>query len=1101
VSEKRPVDQASRDRVRTDHSHTVFVEAAAGTGKTQALVDRVVALVAHGAALRSIAAITFTEAAAAELRDRIRDALEQAAVGGDRAVDGETERERWRAALADIDDAALTTLHGFAQRILADHPLEAGLPPGFEVLDEVAAGVRFEQHWSELVQALLDDDDLADVVLQGFALGLSPDVLRQVARTLRDNYDRVAHHEPAPIALAPLDLRPLLGPLDAALGARTNCADPADKLAGHLEGVALLRDELLTVASDDLDRLDLLARWPKLTARYGQRGNWTRPVEEVRELLVAAQAGLDSVLGARRRLVVTALLERVVDWVHREAAERARTGELEFHDLLVLAREALTRDPSARAAVGERYRYLLLDEFQDTDPLQLELAALVTADAGALPTGWRGAPIEPGRLFLVGDPKQSIYRFRRADLGLYLEVSDHLAHVEVQLRQSFRSVPAVLELANDLFERLLGAAAPGTQAAPVALAPWRPELPGDAPTVAYLGDAADEGNIAEIRAVEADEIAAILARIRSEGWTVGNAHGEPRPARLDDVAILLPTRTALPALEDALERHDIPARIESQSLVFATAEVRDLLAILTAIDDPTDQIAVVAALRAPAFGCSDRNLVEFRRAGGRFDYRVAPPPDLDNDHPVVVATRHLRDLHERRWWQSVSETVTAVVAECRFLELACARRRPRDHWRRVRFFVEQARAWDDAGRPGLRGFIDWVQLQADERARAVEIVVPERDDDAVRILTVHGAKGLEFPIVIVAGLNVDPPNRQPPVLFMPDGTLEVRVGPADARVATEGYAARLEAERAHEDAERVRLLYVAMTRARDRLFVSLHRKASQRACEATRIAAHLDEVPLARLELDEPAPTARAVPSAPVPGAAGPEERVEWRAARNALLARAGRPATVAATTLAQAGQLHTPGLDDGDAGTPDERPPWQRGRAGTAVGRAVHAVLQTVDLATGAGVDETARAQALAERVPERVEEIRALVRAVLAAATIQAALASGRVWREVPVAAVIDGTVVEGFIDLLYEGPDGLVVVDYKTDRVSDDQLDTLLSKYRVQGAAYALALETALVRPVANVVFVFARPTAAVERAVDDLPAAIAEVRRRVVALTAR
>jgi ATP-dependent exoDNAse (exonuclease V) beta subunit len=1092
MTDRRPVDQSARDKVRTDHTHTLFVEAAAGTGKTQALVDRVVALVARGAPLRTIAAITFTEAAAAELRDRIRDALEIASAGDDPYVTSSVERERCATALAEIDDAALTTLHGFAQRLLGDHPLEAGLPPGFEVLDEVAAGVRFEQRWSEFVQQLLDDDTLSDLVLQGFALGLAPDVLREVARTLRDNYDRVTVVIPAPVALPPLSLPPLLDALDDSLALADHCTDPDDKLLVHLDELVGWRAELDRV-DDDLDRLDLLAHGPTLKFSQGRKGNWAGQIDVVRGRLEDAEAALDALLGERRRLVIGALLDRVVAWTHAEAAERARVGELEFHDLLVRARAVLRDDPRVRAAAGERYRYLLLDEFQDTDPIQLELAALVVAEPGALDVGWRTAPIEGGRLFIVGDPKQSIYRFRRADLGLYLDARDALPHDDVVLHQSFRSVPAVIDLANALFRRLLEAAATGTQAAPVDLVAWRDPLDGDAPVVGFLGDAVD-ANLPQVRAVEADEIARLLHRIRDEAWTVADEIAGTRPARLDDIAILLPSRTALPALEDALERHDIPARIESQSLVFATAEVRDLLAILTAVDDPTDQIATIAAMRSPAFGCSDASLVAFRRAGGRFDYRFPAPTDLGDRHPVVAAGRRLLALHEQRWWQSVSETVAAVVADGRFLELACARRRPRDHWRRIRFFVEQARAWDDAGRSGLRGFIEWVQLQADERARAVEVVVPERDDDAARILTVHGAKGLEFPIVIVAGLNVDPVTRYPAVLFGSDGILEVRVGARDAKVATEGYEARLDAERRHEEAERVRLLYVAMTRARDRLFVSLYRKATQKRCDAVRIAALLDEVPLAAIDVGDAAPPAPP-PTAPPPVV---EPRAAWQRDRDALLARASRPATVAATALARADVAEVPGLSDGDADTPDERPPWQRGRAGTAVGRAVHAVLQTIDLDTGTGLDATARAQALAERVPDREDEIRALVRAVLAAPAIRAAVASQRYWREVPVGAPVDGAVVEGFIDLLYEGADGLVVVDYKTDRVDDEHLDALLATYRVQGATYAVALEAALGRPVAEVVFVFARTRGAIERAVSDLPAARAEVRARLAAI---
>jgi ATP-dependent helicase/nuclease subunit A len=181
------------------------------------------------------------------------------------------------------------------------------------------------------------------------------------------------------------------------------------------------------------------------------------------------------------------------------------------------------------------------------------------------------------------------------------------------------------------------------------------------------------------------------------------------------------------------------------------------------------------------------------------------------------------------------------------------------------------------------------------------------------------------------------------------------------------------------------------------------------------------------------------------------------------------------------------------------EAPPWRRGRAGTALGRAVHAVLQTVDLATGDGLEATARAQALAEGIPDREGEIRALVESVLASPTIRSATAAGaRCWREVPCAAPIDGMLVEGFIDLLIEDADGFTVVDYKTDHApSDDALDAALTRYAPQGAAYALALEAVLSRPVARCVFVFARTGEAVEREVPDLMAAVSGIRAQLAA----
>ena len=183
------VDAAARDAIRDLHEATLFVEAGAGTGKTTALVERVVSLIARGRVeIRQIAAITFTEAAAGELRDRIRTRLEQSATDPVLAPD---ERERCRAALEDVDDAALSTLHGFAQRILAEHPLEAGLPPRFEVVDDVEAAVRFEERWGQFLDALVADPELEPVLLPALALGVDFDHLRRVARVLHEHYERL----------------------------------------------------------------------------------------------------------------------------------------------------------------------------------------------------------------------------------------------------------------------------------------------------------------------------------------------------------------------------------------------------------------------------------------------------------------------------------------------------------------------------------------------------------------------------------------------------------------------------------------------------------------------------------------------------------------------------------------------------------------------------------------------------------------------------------------------------------------------------------------------------------------------------------------------
>jgi len=1075
-------DQAARDQVRDAHDVSLFVEAGAGTGKTSALVARVVALVTTGRVeLRHLAAITFTEAAAAELRDRVRAELET--VAGDPR--DPAERARSETALEQLDEAALTTLHGFAHRLLSEHPFEVGLPPGFRVLEEIEASVEFEQRWAALVDELFDDTDLEATLTTWVAAGLRIVELRPIAFELCTYHDRLPPPTPPPAVPAPR-----AGDLLAALERlaqlrRERCRNDADLLAGHLDRLLPYRDAL-AAARDPLDVLEAVYTVPELKCSRGKAACWDG-VDIVRAACADAEQVRRAVLDEPRQAALALLTGRLVDFARRFADDRRREGRLWFHDLLVFARDLLRDHPDARAAAAGRYQRLLIDEFQDTDPLQIELAVLLAATDPDLPAGpWWTATIRPGALTLVGDPKQAIYRFRDADLRVYHEARDALGLEPVALVENFRSAAPILDTVNTVFEALLDEV-PGVQAAHVPLLAHR-EAAG--PTrVAILGGGQDAPVVA-VREAEAEDVAATVRQIVDEGWPVEDRHGR-RPAVERDIALLIPSRTVLPALEAALERAGVPVRVESQSLVYSTAEVRDLLNVLAAVDDPTDEIAVVAALRSAGFGCSDADLVRHVDAGGGWDYRRDAPGDADED-PVAAALAALRRFWEQRWWRPVSGTVEAVVRDRRLLELASRHRRPRDRWRRLRFLLDEARAWDDAGETSLRGFVDWARRQADQGARVNESVAPEPDDPALRILTVHGAKGLEFPIVILAGLNTARPNQPAPVLWGPDGPA-LRAGTVRrGLVETPAYRERRQLEQDLDEAERLRLLYVAMTRARDHLVVSLHHKQQTSTCHAARLAPRLASVPM----LEPPPVTAAAAPApAPVPASAIPAVREAWIEQRAAALSKASVPASVAATTLAE--QEFT----DLEA-TVDTRPPWQRGRAGTSLGRAVHAVLQTIELETAAGLDDTARAQALAEGVAGREGEVRTLVASVLESSTVRAIVDGGWPrWREVPVAAEIDGVLLEGFIDLLARTPDGLLVVDYKTDSVpTAAELDAAVLRYSVQGAAYALALETALGEPVTGCVFVFARAGGAVERPVEDLPAAVSAVRERLAASSA-
>lgn len=1093
-------DAGARQRIRDDLDSTLFVEAGAGTGKTHELVERVVRLVCAGRAqMASIAAITFTEAAAVELRDRIREALERAA--RDESLPAE-ERERCRIAAGEVDAAAVETLHAFAGRILSSYPLEARLPPVIAMQDETRASIAFGQKWEDFVDRLLDDPAMELPLLRAYVLGLRPEQLREVALEFHRNWDRLEDATPDSSQWEPPDLAPLLAALSEACGYARCCVNAEDRLYCHLEALRRCCNRL-EGATDELDVLRVLAEKTRIGFGYGNKSNWSGITPgELQGMLAEAERLRNEMLTAARRAALAPLLAALRRFVLDYADERRRQGTLEFHDLLVQARDLLRRNREVRRSLQRRFSHLLIDEFQDTDPLQIEIAVLLASDddGGDSAFSWQAAKVEEGRLFFVGDPKQSIYRFRRADIALYQEVQRRFEANTARLTQNFRSLRPVIDWVNGVFPELMGSEARDGQAAYERLfARWEP--PDGATTVYLLGGPSDKGvDINEVRAKEAGELIAVIRRIKAEGWPVAEK-GEDgalwfRPARYADIAVLMPTRTGLPPLEQALEEAAIPYRVESRSLVYSSQEVRDLLTILRAIDDPTDEVALVAALRSPAFGCSDIDLLDFCQAEGRWDYRHEPPASLAPDHPVIAAMASLREFHEKRTWMGISGVVEAVIRKRRLFELAFAHRRPRERWQRLRFVLDQARAFVEAGGSTLRQFIDWAEQQAEEGTRVAETVVPEADDDAVRIMTIHASKGLEFPIVALTGLNVEDRarNRSAVVLWDRNGSPEVRVGPEKARFETEGFARLAAIEEEMDAFEKVRLLYVAATRARDHLIVSLHHKRDSR-CHALRLHERcLEKTELWRsLEIADVAAspqeekTSRTFDDSP-------EERTRWLETRQRLLAERSRAPVVSATGLAAArAAAADPNLEK--EAPVEEIPPWRKGRAGTSLGRAVHAVLQSVDLATGEGLEGAAQAQAAAEGIPDRADEIARRVRAAVAAPSVREAV-RGRYRREVYVAVPVDGIVLEGFIDLLYETDGGLVVVDYKTDAVPDEEeIARAMARYRLQGAAYALAVERALGRPVVACRFVFVQATGAREESIDDLAMAMEDARAAV------
>ena len=447
----------------------------------------------------------------------------------------------------------------------------------------------------------------------------------------------------------------------------------------------------LLAAPDEYEQLRLLtAGTPRGSVSQGRKDNWPAecPVDSVRARVKAVRELVADTTARLAEVVVRRLAWELAQFTLREAAAPATRGELEFHDLLVLAR-AVLRDPEhgwdVRRACAPATRGCC--STSSRTPIRSS-ATSPRCSRRANPTPahqrWDELPVDPGRLFVVGDPKQSIYRFRRADIAAFLRARSAFGAAPRRLTRNFRTARPVIDFVNAVFRELI-VAEPESQPEYVALEPVRDAVPvGPAGRAPRRRARAGEADADELRELEAADVAAVVgprARARS-----GRCHArEPptateqfAPCRLGDICILLPARTSLGHLEDALDAAGIPYRAETSSLVYGTREIRDLLMVLQAVDDPTDELALVSALRSPVFGCGDDDLFTFKvQHGGRWDHQRPLPDTL----PARPPGRRRASVRSRRGTTPGSgcrpaSCSTASCANARVLEVGFAHGRP-----------------------------------------------------------------------------------------------------------------------------------------------------------------------------------------------------------------------------------------------------------------------------------------------------------------------------------------------------------------------------------------------------------------------------------------
>ncbi|MFN2519829.1 MAG: UvrD-helicase domain-containing protein [Candidatus Limnocylindria bacterium] len=1091
-----PADQAVRDELRHDLETTFFVEAGAGTGKTSEIVARITELAAAGRidSPRKLVAITFTVAAAAELRARIREGLEMAARDESRS---DAERINCAAVAHGIDEAAIDTIHAFAGSLLRTFPLEAGLPPNFETLDGIEQDIEFDDRFRDWFEQVSSDAVRGETVRRALVLGMTTDQIRAAAEGLHGHYDMLhgrPNWESKTVRLDPFEQARLAA--DDIRLSRDNLRDMRDTKIGKTVEALRFAEERLRAAltvDESLTALRTVERvsGPGSMDDFGPKGR--DKFRLAKNLLGDVKKRSHAALHEQRRAVFVDLLEMLAAAVLQWSTDRKERGVATFHDLMTWSRDLLRDNAEVRRLAQDRWSQIFVDEFQDTDPLQAELAFYLAAEPdGRFDVHWSTLSLVPGKLFLVGDPKQSIYRFRRADITLY-----HLIQKQIRgtvLSQNFRSVPRIVQWVNlhygDVMKEKDGVQ-PRYQ-------PLAPEPEDTDEGVSFFGGPL-EGAQAVVWEAEAKAVARCAHDVVAEAWQVSDGNGRQRTARAAeyrDICVLIPSRTNLKRLERAFEDEGVPYRLESGELIVATQEIRDLVSCLRSIDDPSDQVALVATLRSAIYGCSDEELLVWVEGGGQFRYEWIAPGAPGGR--VREALEDLRRLHRDRHGRSVPALIEGILAERLLIPAAFAHTRPREAWRRYRYLVDRARAYGETGRTSLRSFVDWIEGLERDQHRGTSPAVAETDENAVRVMTVHGAKGLEFPVVILTGWGSKGPATPGHVIadrstVKPGepvgraGALEVGLGTGDERDwATAGYQLAKDREKELIKAEGLRLSYVASTRARDHLVVSLFRKAKGDP-QAEAFAGNLPRFELAqRLDLDAPRAPAAYVESADLSLTAEESLRSEqeWIAKRQNAIDTLGAMDLVTATSIA-----HDDESLEAKAVKRDDGARFRRGRGATALGRAVHAVLETIDLATLDGLDALANIEAGAEGIGHRSSEVIKLAHTVRASAPVRAALASGRYWREVPVGAMFGDTTIEGVIDLLYEVDGTIFVIDYKTDDVSRSAIDERMAAYRLQGGAYAYLAAEATKARVGAVEFIFARSGEV--RRLDDVPALLDEV----------
>lgn len=1084
-----PADAPARLRAASDFSCNLVVQAGAGSGKTSLLVERALQALARGIVQPSqLVAITFTEKAAAEMLIRLASGLDDlralteghgekvaATSAAARAypdlrarhgLDDDTIRTRVIGALQQLHRLPVKTLHTFCADILRAHPRAAGVDPSFKVDSGEKRALLFQQEWDRFLADELGGSgtrqELWDRLLTRLTVAQIGSLAGQLAG-FKVPLDVLS--QPAEETLARNLLRTRVRPLMADVRALLDQPDSLTRMQGPvvqglLQALAALDGDGFAACRQVLmDNPDLAAR---LHASSGLRPG--TKTDAAFQLLFKATiksslrilrgvARTDAALGRD----VAAALEPFVR-SFRQAYLQA--GLIDFDGMLTLTRDLLLQDTQVREAVRRRYRLLLVDEFQDTDPVQYDIVLLLTEEDGGIAEDPYTARLSPGRLFIVGDPKQSIYRFRGADYASFKRAVDRVGMdggQHLDLTVNFRSTEAVLAPINSLFQDpAVWTDSPyQPEYVPIHAFGDQDEVP-DAPAVELWNVETEAGTAPGRRRDEADALARELQRMGAKG-----------ECSYSEITILFRAFSNIDLYLRALRRAGVPFVVDGGSREFdQRREVEDLVSILRALARPGDPIALLAFLRSPSGGVPDTELSTYSGGDGSWNWSEGDLPDDASCPRLHAAIRLLRRLADETRLLPADGVIGHVIRHSPLLPLSAAAHEGTQRVANLRRLGGLAIAMARDGSLDLNDVLDALQ-DAGRKDLEGDSPLADEQEEAVRIMTVHKAKGLENGVVIIPDLA-----RRDQIPGRRDLTAHAPFLPAGGRIlaldmgeyCSPAWVWHQAEEESHEQAEELRVLYVALTRARHRLILmSAGDSGSTWSKALSAWGYNPDSLPGKEQLL-----AGGKVRHRSVPGSDSAHHR-DVHEAPDAQVAVAGWEQ--AAESLRRSSQTllrHPSGLHEERAQRLDGDRNHESAGSGRAIGILLHRALERA--VTGTSAELLAQLRGSIKLVARECNvdpgnlgrKGEDLLESFIGSPLHQRLLSSQILGREVPL-LIQDGNGVtwQGSLDLLLRDDDGrIVVVDFKTDHETD--ADSLLHSYGDQLAVYAAAVMTAMKLP---------------------------------------